>query len=372
MNTSIPEQAVTMVLEADSYMDVFGIPEAHHDVVAFVRQAYRRFQRDVHPDRFQDEAQKQRATTAFTRLSAWFNQALRAAQAGQYGAEALAMVRTKRAEHEVLKKVATGDISVAYRTQTTLRGGERRTGFMKVASSPRDGDLMVREAQALKRLRGPDTDPRSHPYVSELLDSFVYFEAGKPRRQTTVLALLEGFYSLEVVRERCGGAVRALHVAWMWRRLLWTLGSAHDAGVVHGAVLPPHVMILPEQHGLTLVDWCYASLSDTGTYAPLTAIVDQYRDWYPPEVFAKASPSPATDLYLAAMTMVWLLGGEPKTATMPQSVPKQLRAFFKGCLLQSQAMRPQNAWLLLQEFDELLETMGGPFFPRRFRPFILP
>ena len=42
--------------------------------------------------------------------------------------------------------------------------------------------------------------------------------------------------------------------AWMWRRLLVALGTVHAAGVVHGAVLPDHVLIHPDLHD-TLIGW---------------------------------------------------------------------------------------------------------------------
>ena len=371
MTTQTLEASVEAVLTASSYLELFGQPTTGVDHLTHVKLCYRRLQRTVHPDRFSEVDQKQQATKAFGRLSQLFDQAETAIKQGVYGQTQLATITTRRATHDVVAEREPGDLSQTYRTVTRL-GGIERAGFMKVVSDPRNGDLLQRETAALKRLHGPDTNPKWHPYVSELLDSFQYSEAGKPRRQANVLAALDGFLSLEELSNRFGGALPAVHVAWIWRRLLATLGSSHDAGVVHGAVLPPHVMILPDQHGVTLVDWSYSSLLEDRKFAPLVAIVDRYREWYPDEVFAKAAPTPATDIFMAAKTMIFLLGGDPVTGVLPGSIPKALRAYFKGCTLQSQAMRPQNAWHLFQEFDELLEVMGGPFFPRRFRPLIVP
>lgn len=371
MTTQTLEASVETVLTAPSYLELFGQPTTGVDLLTHVKSRYRQLQRQVHPDRFSEADLKQRATKAFARLSLLFDQAEGAIKRGTYGQTQLATIKTRRATHEVLAARGAGDLSQTYQTVTRL-GGVERAGFMKVVSDPRNGDLLQREVAALKKLRGPDTNPKWHPYVSELLDSFQYSEPGKPRRQATVLAALEGFLSLEELSNRFHGALPAVHVVWIWRRLLAALGSSHDAGVVHGAVLPPHVMVLPDQHGVTLVDWSYSSLLDDRKFPPLVAIVDRYREWYPEEVFAKAAPTPATDIYLAAKTMIFLLGGDPVTGVLPGSVPKALRAYFKGCTLQSQAMRPQNAWQLFQEFDELLEAMGGQFFPRRFRPLIVP
>ena len=41
-------------------------------------------------------------------------------------------------------------------------------------------------------------------------------------------------------------------MAWVWRRLLTIVGFAHANHVVHGAVLPPHVVIEPKEHKLLL------------------------------------------------------------------------------------------------------------------------
>jgi hypothetical protein len=58
--------------------------------------------------------------------------------------------------------------------------------------------------------------------------------------------------------------------------------------------------------------------------------------------------------------MAGLIGGR---------APARLAAFARGCLLASPGRRPQDAWRLLTELDELLER---PYGPRRFRPFAMP
>jgi hypothetical protein len=125
---------------------------------------------------------------------------------------------------------------------------------------------------------------------------------------------------------------------------------------VHGAVLPPHVLIEPEDHGLTLVDWCYA----TGGPRPgtLPAVPAGYRDWYPPEVKSGYVPGPDLDIYLGTTCMLRLIA--------VGQVPGPLAAFAAGCLLAHPRRRPGDAWALLHELDEVLERLYGP---RRFRPF---
>jgi len=48
--------------------------------------------------------------------------------------------------------------------------------------------------------------------------------------------------------------------------------------------------------------------------------------------------------------------------------PAAMRRFADGCLYAAPRMRPQDAWCLLAELDELLENLYGP---RKFRPFVI-
>ena len=143
----------------------------------------------------------------------------------------------------------------------------------------------------------------------------------------------------------------------MWRRLLVALGTAHRAGVVHGAGLPDHVLIEPDEHGVVLVVWCYAAI---GPDDRVPALVPRYADRYPPEVTGSRRVGPGTDLAMATRCMTGLVG---------DLLPRPLARFAAGCLLEPLSRRPDDAWRLLAELDEVLERCFGP---RAFRPFRLP
>ncbi|MFC6935148.1 hypothetical protein ACFQHO_35745 [Actinomadura yumaensis] len=218
---------------------------------------------------------------------------------------------------------------------------------------------MRREAAALRRLRAKG-DPRYRPYVPHLADSFGHVDAvTRAERQGNVLVALDGFRTLAEVRAAYPGGVDPRDAAWMWRRLLVALGHAHRAGVVHGAVLPEHVLVHPEEHGLVLADWCY-SVPDDDPAGHVPAMVDRHADLYAPEVPAREPASPATDVHMATRCMTALVG---------DGAPEPMRAFARGCTLPAQRRRPGDAWRLLAEFDGLLERLYGP---RRFRPFTMP
>ncbi|MET7423211.1 serine/threonine protein kinase [Dactylosporangium sp. NPDC005555] len=288
---------------------------------------YRRLARLTHPDTAGPQG-----AAAFARLSElWHNRGTIRSAEGVYSTAALAF---------------EGDLANLYAVPE---------GHLKLVRDPACNDLMAREATALRQLadRG---DPRYLPYVPRLVDSFRHQEGTARRRGNVIATSAKGLHSLaEVARLRPNG-LDPRDAAWMWRRLLAALGLAHRAGVVHGAIVPEHVLIQPDDHGVVLVDWCY-SVSEPGDRIP--AIVPHRRDHYPAEVLDRETPGPYTDLAMAARVMADLMGDR---------APQALRRFADGCRLSSPRQRPDDAWKLLGELDDLLHRLYGP---RKFRPFVL-
>ncbi|MHA6758852.1 BUD32 family EKC/KEOPS complex subunit [Streptacidiphilus sp. PAMC 29251] len=272
---------------------------------------------------------------------------------------------------------AVGDLAVLRRA----RAAPHRDPYtdldvlLKIPRSPADNDLIAREATALTRL-ARHGDPRFHAYVPTLVETFRYTEAtnptdptdptapggpadpaSRPVRQVNAVLRLDGFHPLTDLLAAWPQGVDPRDAAWIWRRLLVVLGYAHRAGVRHGAVLPEHVLVHPELHGVVLVDWCY---SVTGDPAPVPALVERHRDSYPPEVLAREPATEATDIHLASRCMETLMGDQ---------IPPALRAFVTGSTLPEQRRRPHDAWRLLTELDDLLDRLYGP---RTFRPLRLP
>lgn len=286
---------------------------------------YRMLVKVVHPD-VAPAGRSPAATQAFARLSV-----LWAEREGR-------LFSTGRATYRVGGVAAAGDIAELYAVDDAL---------LKMPRRPGDNDLMQAEAFALSTL---DT-----PYAPRLLESFTHEDENRARRTVNVIARQRGFVSLAEVQAAYPGGLDPRDVAWMWRRLLTGLGWAHQAGLVHGAVLPEHVLIHPGEHGLVLVDWCY-SVQAGGT---VPALVAKHRAAYPPEVLGKQPAGAATDIFMATGLMLRLI----------RNPPDALRRFARGCRYDKPRMRPQDAWLLLKEFDELLGDLYGP---RRFRAFAMP
>ncbi len=301
---------------------------------------YRALAKLVHPDRVgADEAAD--AHAAFATLSALWS-----ARPGHR------TVTAPSGTYRVGERLAADDVAdyLAATTGTT-------PVLLKVVRRPADNDLLHGEAAALRRVAA-NVRPEHRAYLPRLRDAFTHRDRDSGAdRAVAVYDRLDGFVSLAAVRDAVPHGLDARDVAWMWRRLLVAIGVAHRAGVVHGAVLPEHVLIEPREHGLVLVGWTYAA---TGKAGRVPAMVGRYRDWYPPEVPARAPATAATDIYLATRCVLALMGDR---------APQALRQFARGCLLRPPAARPQDAWRLLTELDGRLEQIFGP---RRFRPFALP
>jgi hypothetical protein len=311
-----------------------GTADAGADAGAARR--YRRLARLVHPDANPSDA---RAGAAFARLTDLWQrrQGRRPGSGSGYG---------------VL--MARGDIANLYATAD---------GLLKIARDPADNDLMRREAAALRQLAG--VEDRFRAYFPRLTRAERHTDPGTGRaRRANVLARLDGFRTLAEAGVAFPGGVDPRDAAWMWRRLLVAAGASARAGVIHGAVLPEHVLIHPGQHGLVLIDWCYSvrvpGPNSTAPSGRLRAVPGGYRSWYPPEVLAGRPAGPDLDIWLATQCMTELTG--PR-------LPGPLAAFARGCQLTSPSYRPADAWALLAELDDLLGRLYGP---RRFRPFAMP
>jgi serine/threonine protein kinase len=234
---------------------------------------FRELAKALHPDRAPVDRVTE-ATAAFARLSALWTTARGVT------------ITSRTGSYHVGDPVGSDELADYYMQLVGMESAntaEDGDVVLKVARRPTDNDLFQREARVLRQLRR-QVPPSYQAYVPRLHDSFVYRDessgggacgqraprdagTGEPRQP-----------SVQPGRSRRG---------WMWRRLLVALGVAHRAGVVHGAVVPDHVLIEPTEHGLVLTNWCYAAASPGET---VPAVVRRYRTWYAPEILRSAPP----------------------------------------------------------------------------------
>ena len=369
--TTVAQQIERAHTPQDVFGALRGVPA---EQLHAARQIFHRLTKIIHPDRYTQPADQQLAHHTMTRLNDLWAETRRQIRSGSYADRAARTpsirLTSRRRTYEVDALIGTDEVCQRYACRFESDGAGR-LGLFKIARTSDDNDLVQNEARVLRQLRADKDLVRLWPFVPEVYDSFLYDDGRTEARQANVVSRVPNVYSLEEIRAHYPHGVAPKDAAWMWRKLLIALGFAHARGSVHGAVLPPHILIEPDQHGLILDNWLYALPDPLESGAHLAAIVPVYEAWYPPEVFDKQPALPGFDILMGARCLVYLLGGDPLTGKVPASVPDPLASFIRGCLLtvSRPADRPQQAWEVLTDFTQVIERLWGR---RTFRPFALP
>lgn len=339
------------LIDADAPGEVFG------DLAKMTEQELKRQFREmaqiVHPDHHMTD--KAVAEHAFKLLQSWYQAAL--SRVGQ--SPDTIVIKSAKATYRTTAVYQHGDLADLYRAK-----GGKTAVLLKIGRQPKNNDLMQAEASALRKIgRALDGDPlRAH--FPTLVDSFKMQDAARKERYVNVLAFEKEYITVADVIKAYPNGIDAADAAWMYNRMLAALGKTHALGLVHGAVLPAHMLLRLKDHNGILIDWCYA----VNHGQPIKAISPAYKAHYPPEVFAKQPTTEATDIYMATVTLLQLLGGNVETKEIPNSVPKPIAALIRSCLIESPHRRPTSAWEVFDNFHEILGRLyGAP----KFRPFSL-
>jgi hypothetical protein len=264
-------------------------------------------------------------------------------------------VQDVRHRYTPLRLLAAGDVAdIHCATITGESHADAKTLFLlKVARQPDNNAHLHSERQTLTTLLGAAGATTYRDYLPALVESFP--ATGPIPQRINVFRWEPGFHTLEEVHAQ-HPALDGRHLAWIFKRLLTVLGFCHRHNLLHGAVLPCHALIHPANHGLRLIGWGHSA----AVGQRIRAVPAGYHDWYPAEVQHHRPARPATDLFLAALCLVYLAGGDPARRRMPEAVPAPMRRFVETCLLESVSMRPGDAWALMEDFDELLHALYGP------------
>jgi serine/threonine protein kinase len=360
--------------------DIFGKfngkPEA--ELLREITATYFQIARLIHPDRFIGSPHAPLANTLFAKLARLKNEAEEKVRGvSREKPPATKTVNSSKHVYALDDLFTQGDKSDLYAC-SFIESTKKRKAVLKIAQSPADNDLLENEARILGEIfPEKQIEEKFYRHLPRLIDTFKARSLAGPGaptrpaetfRQVNVLDLFDGFYSMtDVIRAHPAG-LDFRDVVWMWKRLLSALGFIHrEKRVIHGAILPTHVMIHPTEHGAKIIDWCYAV--KMGKDARIKAISTPYRDFYAPEIIMRCPPSPSSDIYMSAKCVVALLGGNATTNLLPLGVPKRFQSFLQSCLLKAPTRRPDDAWALHGELDELLLGLVGK---PKYRPLPMP
>jgi len=243
-------------------------------------------------------------------------------------------------------------------------GHNSKPVLVKIAKDREFNDLIERDVSVLGQLHpeNPSEPSSFHKYYPTSYGGIGVLVDGK---QAHIFEEIKGCVTLDTVLKAYPKGIDYRDMAWMFKRSLVGMWYAHKHKVIHGAILPPHILLTLEDHGGRIVDWSYS----TPTRIKVPAMVTTYEDFYPPEVLHSEPAREGTDLYMMAKCVQALLGGDLKTKEYPDSVPEPIRDLLGLCLNENVNMRPIDASEVHDTFDRLLkEVVGKP----KFRPFTLP
>jgi len=356
--------------------DIFGLSAIkateglHGTVHEFaVKTSYRDLAKLAHPDQFGGKGRRWTlANVVFAELQRWHVRAKQKIANGTYGDMRPVIepvtIKTKKGAYTITEHLCSGDLCEIY-------GGMAGSTevVVKVARNPVNNDLVSNEGARLHEMwDSPAAKLKVSVHLPQLIDAFELKQT-KMKKRVTVLKRLIGYYTLREVHT-AHPILDPRDAAWMFNRLLGALLAVHRAGLVHGAVIPAHVLVAPappdtnEVHNGVLIDWSYA----VSTGSPLKAIAPSWKPFYPKEVFDKAPTGPFTDIYMAAMCYLYLLGGDVEKRTLPVTVPTALKGMVRACLL-GPKHRPSDAFEFHNEFNDTLKNLYGP---KKFRKLSMP
>lgn len=216
-------------------------------------------------------------------------------------------------------RMAVGHSSDVFLASRAARLTERL--LLKVLRSPEDEPLAQNEQRVLAALeasREPGT-----AYFASLVPQRAFCGAlegpGFARGFAAAFRQPPGFaHTLEQLGRRFPGGADPRHAIWIWRRALELLDWLHRSGVIHGALLPAHIVLDAREHSVGLVGFSCAGAAGSA----LPALDTRQLDLYPQGEAAPQMLSPASDLAMLARSLIHVLGGH--AARVPSHVPEPL------------------------------------------------
>jgi hypothetical protein len=266
--------------------------------------------------------------------------------------------------YALLGRLARGEGSDVFLGRREL-GVEERV-VVKILRTEGSRDLFAAEDETLRRLA--QSSARGAPHFTRLVPERIAFGAARlgasgqdGARTVAVRRWRSGFvHTLRDLRGAYPSGFEPAHAVWMWKRMLESIGFVHESGLVHGAILPEHVLVHAGEHGAVLTGFSRAVRP--GEVLP--AVTASARDLYPDAAWSGGGVGIEVDLAMSARSMLWTLGGDPLRA--PTTVPAPLARLLEGV---ATGTRATNAWALVDEISAVAREVFGP---PRFVPFDVP
>jgi hypothetical protein len=218
----------------------------------------------------------------------------------------------------VLKPIGQGEVSDAFLVDRARFPGERL--LLKVLRQDDDLALLDAEWDVLTRLHASDAT-KLLARVPEPVERGVLEDGPHAGRPCVALRWAPGFdHTLEDARTVSPRGIDPRAAPWVWRRILETLALLHRGGLVHGAVLPQHVLIETGEHGARLCGFSCAAAEGE----ELRRTCTRFEALYSERIGMLGRVTRFDDLVMSGRCIAWALGGPGDGTGLPDTVPEPL------------------------------------------------
>lgn len=265
------------------------------------------------------------------------------------------------------KCIAHGNISDVYTGRRARWPTE--LVILKILRDRQDTNLFDNEWDALQELQRSEA-PGADNFTMLIPQPIIHGDitAGSfAGRRVSIFRWASGFHhTFDEVRSAYPHGIPPQASIWIWRRILEVLAFIHASGMAHGAVLPAHLLIQENEHGVRLVGY-----SSAGRFGEkLRTVSPGYESFYPQPTQSWSKLTAQLDLAMSARCVAAILGGNPATASLPTTVPAQLAGIVQRIALSEPASASSEAaWAIREELGEVSRKVFGP---SRFIPIVMP
>ena len=254
-------------------------------------------------------------------------------------------------------KFHEGEHSALYEARFACDGGSAKA-VIRLAHEPSDNPFLNNETRILDRLHRRVAD-KELGYWRYLPYTFGRFITGE--RVGIMYRWFDGVTATNIrLNALHKDGLDQRHMIWIYDRVINLLGYAHNRGVIHGRIEPDRLLIRPSNHNVMLTGWAHAVYKPATTGELMSPGADN--PFLAPEVTTTGAVGPWTDIYSLGKSMIWLLGGDPVTNDMPDTVHEKVQRFLLNTVRVKPQARPQDAWQLYKAQNRLKDSL----WERRF------
>ncbi len=264
--------------------------------------------------------------------------------------------------HWVVEKLlAQGEVADIYSGR--LARWPTELVLIKILRDNNDAPFLQREETTLQALVHSQARGAAHflrlvpqPVVMGTVNGSAYHG-----RAVSILRHESGFnHTFVDVKRAYPDGIPARSVIWIWRRLLELFSFMHRSGFAHGAVLPEHLLVQQNDHGVRLVG--YGRSSRLGE--PFPGMCPGCEKNYPLSDSSIHKLTTDLDVVMSARCLVDLLNGDLETCELPGAVPPALAALIsRVARLDPRKQAVGDPLAIHQQLAEISDQVyGAPVF----------